>query len=862
MKHFLILFLALPFCFSLKSQFYTSDLYKSHNEKLSERNKWFFQERLYPYVNTNDLEKSYRQRNHLRQSGLTDNTSSWVSLGPSPGQFNFGFTTSRVRIIAYDPDSTNTIYIGSSSGGVWKTTDGGQKWVPKTDFEPSLSSGALAVYNDWSTTPPKRIVYYGTGEGGFGFVYSYYGRGLLKSTDGGDSWRQITTGLPASTYFYRIAINPASPNVLLAALGSNYTNPVNTGGLYRSEDFGESWTRIIPSSIGEDGLNCTDVVFSPDGSKVYILGPFTTGSPNWWENGTGYRISNDGGKTFTQTATNLPGTGYLAIHPLSPSIMYAFVAVDCNVSQLYRSADGGNSWSWINSSFGSNQCGYNMAVEMHPVIPDIIFAGTLSLYKSTDRGNNFPTEIIPYHSDIHDIAFNPKNPNELMVATDGGVAKSTNAGASYINLNNTLSTLECYSVSSDPGDPNSMITGTQDNGIQEKHLAPSGNYEWRGLTGYDATNVIVDPGDANRYIAQLSASPLGIHVTSDRGINWWVAVGFTEIYDYAWVRPIIKHPSITGAYYTASGSQLYISNDYGFNWRLVAANAEFADKIQKLAISESNPSIIYAATGPFEYMPNLTQHHLYKSTDAGASWVNITQSKSQNSQAAALPNRFISAIQIDKDNPDYVIIALAGFGTNHLYRTFDGGTSWNIFDCDGNNCLPDVPFNDFVIRYNPQNNLREYYAATDIGVFKNSGENIWHELVEGMPNCVVMDLEIYGDKLRAATFGRGIWEWDLTGGTSLNKNKPVQKNKTVVVTNYPNPFNPSTEISFELFSPSFVRLTIYDILGREISVLVNKELNPAAYKFKWNGRNHSSGIYFYRLETNGFTQTKKMLLVK
>ncbi len=861
MKKLTILFLALSCCLSIKSQFYTSDLYKNHSEKLSKRNEWLFQQRLFPQATGNDVEKSYKQRNLLRQSGSTDNTSSWISIGPTPAQFNFDHATSRVRIIAYDPDSTNTIYIGTSNGGVWKSVNGGNTWVPKTDFEPSLSSGALAVYNDWSTSPPQRIVYYGTGEGGFGFVYSYYGRGLLKSTDGGDSWRQITTGLPPSTYFYKIAINPASPNVLLAALGSNYANPVNTGGLYRSEDYGESWTRIVPSSIGEEGLNCSDVVFSPDGSKAYILGPFITGSPNWWENGTGYRISNDGGRTFVQIATNLPGTGYLAIDPQSPAIMYALTAVDCNLSQLYRSADAGNTWAWINSAFSSNQCGYNMAVEVSPANSSIIFAGTISLYKSTNSGNNFPFEAMPFHYDIHDIAYNPKNPGEFIVATDGGVAKSTDGGNSYINLNKTLSTLECFAVSSDPLDPNKILAGTQDNGIQEKYLDISGNYLWRGLSGYDATNVIIDPENTNMYIAQLSSSPIGIHVSSNKGGIWWVAEGLPDNYNYAWVRPIVKHQPIPGRYYTASGSFVYLSDNYGFLWQAVN-NSDIDDKIQELAVSQGNPNIMYAATGPYEYMPETSPHNLYKSVDGGQTWVNVTSSKKPLSQAASLPNRYASAIQIDKDDPNDVIVAFAGFGTHHLFRTFDGGLSWNEFDCDGTNCLPDAPFNDFIIYYNPENNLREYYAATDIGVFKNTGENIWHELAEGMPNCIVMDLEVNGGKLRAATFGRGIWEWDLTGGTLPNAKNQNQRHKNIQVFNYPNPFNPSTEISFELYISSVVKLTIYDITGREIDVLVNGELNPAAHKFTWNGTNYSSGVYFYRLETNGFTQTKKMLLVK
>lgn len=860
MKKYIIIFIVLSFVIELRSQFYTSQLYNNHSEKLSKRNEWLFQQRLFPYADNKSINAAYSQRDALRNRGLTDNTSVWKSVGPSPAQFSFNPATSRVRVIAYDPDIAGTIYIGTSNGGVWKTTDSGRNWFPKTDFEASLSSGALAVYNDWSTNPPQRIVYYGTGEGGFGFVYSYYGRGLLKSTDGGDTWKQITKGLPEATYFYKIAVNPASPNVLLAALGSNYANPVNTGGLYRSEDFGESWQRVVPISTAEDGLNCNDVIFTPDGSKAYILGPFTSGSPNWWENGTGYRMSNDGGRTFTQMATNLPGTGYFAINPQSPAILYALTAVDCNMSQLYRSADAGNTWAVINSNFLSNQCGYNMAVEMNPAAPDNIFIGTIELYHSTDRGNTFPRAFIPYHSDIHDIAFNPHNPNEMMVANDGGVAMSTNGGSTFINLNNTLSTLECYSVSVNPNDPDLMLAGTQDNGVQENFELLPNTYSWRGLTGYDATNVIINPENPNNYIAQLSSSPVGIHATTNKGVTWFVGSGLPGTYDYAWVRPIIKHPASPSTFLTASGSKVYITDDAGFNWREIN-NDDIIDKIQRLAVSFSDPNIIYAATGPYEYMPDAYQHNLYKSVDGGSRWTIVNTSAKFANQSVTLPNRYYSSIQIDKDDPNDVIVTFAGFGTNHIYRTYDGGTNWDIMDCDGSRCLPDAPVNDLLIRYNPVNNLREYYAATDVGVYETSSENIWHELSEGLPNCVVMDLELSGDKLKAATFGRGIYEWDLSGASMVKKTSS-DATKHINVTNYPNPFNPVTEISFKLFSATMVRLTIYDITGKEITVLVNSMLEPSVYKFKWNAESYASGIYFYRLETNGHIQTNKMLLVK
>lgn len=849
MKVIIIISYLFTFTYSLYSQFTSSDLYKNHSERLDMRNQWMFQQRLYPFADNNLIKQSYIQREQMRNAGMNDNSSSWVELGPKPAIFNNVDATSRVRVIAYDPDSTSTIYIGTSNGGVWKTTNGGIDWFPKTDFAPSLSSGALAVYNDWSTNPPQRIVYYGTGEGGFGFVYNYYGRGLLKSTDGGETWRHITNGLPEATYFYRIEINPVSPNVLLAALGSGYANPVNTGGLYRSEDYGETWQRVIPSTV-EAGLNCTDVKFSPDGTKAYVLGPFTTGSPNWWENGCGYRISNDGGRTFNPVSTNLPAAGYLSISKSNPQILYAFTPIDCGLSHLYRSADGGQSWAWINQSFSTNQCGYNMAVEIHPINPDIIFIGTLILYKSTNRGNDFFVGRYSFHLDVHDIEFNPKNPDEIMVAHDGGVDKSTDQGNTFENINKTLSSLECYSVSTDLTNESHMLAGTQDNGLQQKTDADA---PWAAVTGYDATNVIIDADNPNRYIVQLSASPFGIHWSSNKGLMWSVSGGFKEGYKYAWQRPIVKFPG-AGNYLTQYEDKVYKSTNYGESWFQLSTES-LPDFIQEIAVSNSNPNVIYAATGPFEYMPNAYQHYLFKTTNSGQNWININQNG-----GGFLPNNYISSIQIDRENENTVFVSYAGFGNEHLYVSNDGGSSWSQFNCDGTNCLPDAPVNDFLIYYNPINGEREYYAATDIGVFAKYGESLWHELSSGLPNCLVMDIDITGTKLRAATFGRGIYEWDMSGSASLRKK--TENIKPISVSNYPNPFNPETQINFNLSSISNVKLEIFDINGKLIATLAEGKFEPSQYNYKWNGSSYSSGIYFFRLTVNGQIITKKMILLK
>ena len=194
--------------------------------KAFKRERWFYEQRMYPnnFIPKKAYEKAFTQKEELRKlSGfsLMSPLDTWTSVGPSPG-FYFGYSniTSRMATVKYDPSNPNNIYIGAACGGIWKSTNGGSTWTPKSDYEVSLSSGSIAI--DPTNT---NIIYYGTGETSFSIV-SYYGRGLLKSTDGGSNWINISYDLPSVSFTSRIAIRPNNNSQLLAAMSYD--------GLYRS----------------------------------------------------------------------------------------------------------------------------------------------------------------------------------------------------------------------------------------------------------------------------------------------------------------------------------------------------------------------------------------------------------------------------------------------------------------------------------------------------------------------------------------------------------------------------------------------------------------------------------------------------
>ncbi len=297
------------------------------NSKPYLRQRWFYEQRAYPYDNIPEdaYQKSLDQKNSLRKTNSEQNfpNFNWTNLGPTPGYyFSYGNISSRIVTGAYHPTNPNVIYVGPANGGVWKSTNSGLNWSSLSDYESSLSMGAIAI----DPVNPD-IVYAGTGEATYSGA-SYYGRGLLKSTDAGATWTNLTTGLPSSTYFSRLKIRPNNNTQLLAALGYS--------GLYRSTNSGASWTQIKSGRVD-------DVVFSPSGDTAFAVG-----------SGIGIMRSVDGGATFANYGSSGLASGtrtHFDLAQSNPSVMWAAV-YGSNTVSVYKSTDYGVNWNSNNYAFG------------------------------------------------------------------------------------------------------------------------------------------------------------------------------------------------------------------------------------------------------------------------------------------------------------------------------------------------------------------------------------------------------------------------------------------------------------------------------------------------------------------------------
>ncbi|MDZ4710978.1 MAG: hypothetical protein SGI89_01475 [bacterium] len=686
------------------------DIVKSR--KSFNRERWFNEQRMYPfnYIPANAYEKAYEEKKKLQSENgfaMTGIFDTWTNLGPTTGfYFSYSNITSRMASVRYDPNNAGTIYIGAAFGGVWKTTNSGTNWVSKSDYEVSLSSGSIAI-----DPTNSNIIYYGTGEATYSGA-SYYGRGLLKSIDAGNTWTSYTSGLPTSSYTSRIVVRPNNSTQIFAAMGVN--------GLYRSINSGVSWSQLVSG-------RCDDVIFSPTGDTAYIVG-----------SGTGYRVSVNGGASFTSNATLTMGTrNHIALCKSSPNILYCSIYSSSSIT-VFKSVNAGSTFSQIavGQNFNGGQAWYDFYMHVSPFDPDLAFVGSIDIWRTTNGGaTNFTNVTNAYsggnvHPDQQNFDFHPTDVNQMVCVNDGGIWRSTNKGTNWINMNTNLTLTQFYRIASDPSNSNHILGGTQDNGTQRT----LGAINWSAAFGGDGGEVCFHTKN-NLYMLGETQNN-GVQRSSNGGTTW--ASGTSGLTGSgSWVGPLISHPDSTTIFYTGR-QQVFKTTSWGANW--TAISNVVGGTIREMAISKSSANIMYATSGST----------VYKSTNRGYTFSSVT---------IGLPARTITSVNVHPDSSSVAVLTYSGFGTGKVFKTTNGGSSW--IDINGN--LPDSPVNDALIYY-PNYSTSTYFAATDVGVFvsNNYGQS-WIELASGLPNTVSIHLDhhLTTNKLRIGTHGRGAFEIQL-----------------------------------------------------------------------------------------------------
>jgi len=810
----------------------------SPSEAMSALDFWTAQ-RAYPQKTIPDdgFYKAYEFTNKRLKKGEKNLNAedTWTSIGPA----NRG---GRTIAMAVDPQNPDVIYAGAASGGLWRLTmqSSSYMWEYIDTGFPVLGVNAIAIDPNHSD-----IIYIGTGE-----VYGYqnsdgglyvrttrgsYGIGLLKTTDGGDTWtKSIDWSYHQQRGILCIRINPLNSDVIYAG---------TTEGTYKSNDGGQTWEQV------HSALMTVDIAIDPEDTNIVYIS-----CGNFASNDYGIYRSMESGNpgTWTKIDLELPsfwdGKTMLAIYRASPNIIYADVANAFNTIGLYRSTDYGDHWTLLtNKDYAWYQGWFAHYIRVNPVDNNKILCAGVNFFMSTDGGRNLRS-IGGMHVDHHAYADHPTDPNIIYFGNDGGVYRTLDGGYTFHELNDGYVTAQFYNgFSSSATDPNLALGGLQDNGT----IMYQGTQQWRNwvLGGDGAFTGINTENDSIMY---GSSQNLNLYRSSDRGNTWYNIAGQFKDRPVCFIAPYVLSPSHPWILY-AGKDLIYRSEDDGENW--TPTNEDRALNyyaILSIGVSHTNPDVVYAATVPTTYH----RAEVFASTDGGDNWTNMTGS---------LPDRYYVDLQVSPHDDRVVYATLSGFGSSHLFRTEDGGESW----LDIGNGLPDVPTPAVIIDPEDYNHI---YVGNDLGVYVSTdyGES-WTEFKEGMPTAVlVMDLSISPSnrKLRAVTHGNGVFERTLLASTSVPDDGSTDRIVTAELhQNYPNPFNPSTQIAFTLSKPSYVTLKIYNTKGQMIRTLIANGYPAGRFTVQWAGKdNHGrpvpGGVYMVRLKTNHYTLTKKMTLIR
>ncbi|HET6935466.1 MAG TPA: sialidase family protein [Candidatus Angelobacter sp.] len=837
-------------------------------DRPQERSAWFMEGRQVQGTNAAELlHRAYMQRLQLRSFNRARSQSlfsirstalgSWQSVGPNnlasdPSGFqNYGAVTGRATAIAVDQNdaSGNTVYAGGAYGGLWRSTNAAAdpasvNWTPLLDSQATLAVGALALKPD--TTGASTVLLVGTGEAN-NSSDSYYGLGILRSTDAGATWALVdtatdATSIPARTVsfeglaFSRLAFNtaPGKTNQVVAATATSNAALTAAGnsnfarGLYYSSDAGATWNLAF---ITNDGVNpiafssATDVVYSPVTGKFFAALRLQ-----------GIYSSSDGGQTWLRLP-NQPGganlseancprfgsigcpiyRGAIAVRPGTGELYVAYVDGSQTFRGIYRSTDGGVTWSGDLGEAGYLSCGdsigcgsaqsvYNFflsAIATGPSSTDL-YLGGVNLYRCSLASNasaacNWANITHVYgcsntgtiaasshvHPDQHGMVFLAANPRLMYFANDGGIYRSNNGAASdgscnaanaasWQNLNARLGPMgEFLWISQDGADPGLLLGGTQDNGSPAEEAS-----RWNAVNAGDGGFTEIDPrGNGVWYSANTGVSiqrcTNGAACTgndflqvidncSGAGCHSNIGGDNSAFYTPYMLDPLDASKIIVGTCRVWRGSSdgsgwPGANNGYALSFNFdTGANTPCGLNHMISALAAGGPpgasgaaSVIYAGRN---------DGHVFVSTAAESGPGSFAdRSSTLNSRGFK-----ISGIAVDRSDPSgkTAVAVVMGFAVGHVWRTTNAGVTWSDISGAGPGALPDAPADSVLI--DPVNPAH-IVVGSDVGVFETNDLGVtWAEVASAMPSVPATRLLMFDGtgvrKLRAATYGRGIWE--------------------------------------------------------------------------------------------------------
>jgi len=743
--------------YDLQSSFYRywsgrSD-YKGNGYKVFKRWEYINESRVLPdgKLQSPDFVLKEYKRYMSANDGVKSAAGNWSISGPTQYFINnTGQPTGmgRINAIAFHPTDVNTIYIGAPSGGIWKTTNGGGTWENLTGNLPKLGVSSILVH---PTNPD--IVYIGTGDRDGGDAP---GIGVFKTVDGGITWNQINNTM-GNVIVGDMLMHPSDPEIIIAATST---------GIYKTTNGGATWS--LTSTFGH---NIKDIQFKPGDPSVVYAVRITTPSRF-------YRSTNTG-DTWTQITTGIPSTGIgsrmvIGTSPANPSCVYLvqIKSADGTFANFLRSTDAGLSFTSMSTtpnimgyncdgSGTASQATYDLCINVDPVNANTVFVGGINTWKSTDGGvtwnsstnwsGNCSGTATAVHADHHVLVWNPLN-GALYLGHDGGITYTANGGTSWTEITGGLPISQIYRLGQGTSNSNYTLIGLQDNGS----AATTNGSTFYTTRGGDGTECVIDHNNSNYCYNTYVYGDLSRSVTGPEGAYANIGSEGTNGIDEAgpWVLPFFLHKTDPNTMFAG----------YKNVWRTVNVREASAGSVlwakissgetadcKVLEQSEANPDVIYVVrNGSIKRTDNAND------VPASVTWT-----------ACALPDGLTPTyLETHPTNAD-VVYATAG---NSVYVSVNKGLTWT--DMDPNFSLPDLYTNCIVFDKYSNEGL---YIGNQTGVwFKDAGMADWILFSNGLPPVDVRELEIFYDpvgtqnRLKAATYGRGLWQSDLFESGVLN----------------------------------------------------------------------------------------------
>ncbi len=666
--------------------------------------------------------KTYQnyKKAHLRSAD--EFAGDWENIGPIslPASPNLFWGNGRINAIAFHPADADIFYIGAPAGGLWKTEDGGESWTPLTDGQPTLGVSSIVV--SWDDPD---VIYVGSGDRDAGDAA---GLGVFKSTDGGQTWTQMNNGMYNVTVG-RMVQHPDSSDLIYAATNS---------GIFKTTDGGQNWSMKKSSGFKE-------ILFKPGDPMVMYAA-----------SGGRFFRSEDSGETWQQITSGLPSNAaraVIGVSPDDPETVYFFATSNSSFYGLYRSTDGGTSFTlrssspnimgWACSGGSGGQAWYDLDMAVDPQNASTIYGGGINCWKSTNGGSTWTMSsnqvgdcgAYPVHADLHVLEYNPVN-NRLYVGNDGGIWWTGNGGSSWNRIIDGLAIGQQYKLGQSKIISNHVTTGYQDNGISIFHTDT-----WIQSDMYaDGMEAAMDIADTTLSYGCMQRGRM-FRMVNDKAVKAIAGQGIGGIDEVGnWVTPFTPHetnPNVMFAGYQNLWRTTNLQADSP-SWKRIS------DGTGSLYVVEHSPAdenVFYFATAG----------GMYRSDNVMADWPTFYNLSGQLPSSGRVMD-----IEAHPLNPDVVYIVQ----NMKVFKSVDRGLNWE--DISGS--LPAVVMND--IAYYDRANIEGLYVASNTGVFfRDENMDDWVDFSDGLPAAILAsEVEIFHhtedpsqDRIRISSYGRGLW---------------------------------------------------------------------------------------------------------